>query len=68
MRLEYFLQGLNYPCTIEWYCEKIDDENYIGSKKYTFSGINDVLEKFEVVHFMYEFKQLSSTHYKIAIF
>lgn len=68
MRLEYFLKGLNYPCTIEWYRGKIDDKHCLGDKTYTLTEINDVLDNFEVEHFMYEFKQVSSTYYKIAIF
>lgn len=67
MRLEYFLQGLNYPCIIEWYASEINDESCIGSKKYTFSAINDTIEHFEMVHFVAEFKKTSQLSYKIAI-
>ncbi len=67
MRLEYFLQGLNYPCTIKWYYEFIDDRYYMGKSKYTFSGINDLIDNLKSEHFVYEFKQISSTRYKIAI-
>lgn len=66
MRLEYLLQGLNYPCTIEWYYEFID-EHYMDRSKYTFSGINDFINNLKAEHFVHEFKQISSTHYKIAI-
>ena len=67
MRLEYFLQGLSYPCTIEWYCGEINDENFMGCKKYTFSEINDVINNFETVHFVTEFKRVLSVRHKIAI-
>ena len=67
MELVYLLQGLNYPCTIEWYYGEIDIENYIGRKKYTFSGIDDVINNFETIHIAKEFNRISSTHYKIAI-
>lgn len=67
MRLEYLLQGLNYPSTIEWYYGDIDDERYFTSGKYTFSAINDVINSFVAVHVVTEFKRISSTHYKIAI-
>lgn len=67
MRLEYFLQGLCYPCTIEWYYEIIDENYRMDISKYTFTRINDFIDNLKSVHFVYEFKQISSTHYKIAI-
>lgn len=67
MRLEYMLHGLNYPCTIEWYYEFIDERYCMDESKYTFSGIDDFIRNLKAEHFVYEFKQISSTHYKIAI-
>ncbi len=67
MRLEYFLQGLCYPCTIEWYYEFIDEHYCMDISKYTFSGIKDFTDNLKSEHFVYEFKQISSIHYKIAI-
>lgn len=67
MRLEYLLQGLSYPCTIEWYYGEIDDESYIGRRKYTFSEIDDVINGFETIHIVKEFKRMSSVIYAIAI-
>ncbi len=66
MRLEYLLQGLSYPCTIEWYYGEIDDESYMGRRKYTFSEIDDVINGFETIHFVKEFKRISSVIYAIA--
>lgn len=67
MELEYLLQGLCYPCTIEWYYGEINDESYMGGRKYTFSHIDDVINNFETIHIAKEFKRISKTHYKIAI-
>lgn len=67
MQLEYLLKGLCYPCTIEWYFGEIDDENYIGRKRYTFSEIDDVINAFETIHIVKEFKRISSVIYVIAI-
>lgn len=67
MELEYLLQGLNYPCTIEWYYGDIDDESYMAGRKYTFSGIQDVINTRETIRIVKEFKRISTTHYQIAI-
>lgn len=67
MRLEYLLQGLYYPCTIEWYYEIIDENYCMDISKYTFSGIDDFINNLKSEHFVYEFQRISSTHYKIAI-
>lgn len=66
MELQYLLKGLNYPCTIEWYYGDIDDESYMSGRKYTFSQINDLINKFETIQIVKEFVRISSTHYKIA--
>lgn len=66
MELQYLLKGLNYPCTIEWYDGEIDDESCIGRRKYTFSEIDDVINGFETIHIVKEFKRISFVTYAIA--
>lgn len=67
MRLEYFLRGLNYPCTIEWYYKTIDDKHIKDIREFTLPGVHSFISLLNSDYFVYEFEQVSSTHYKIAI-
>lgn len=67
MELTYLLKGLNYPCTIDWYNEFIDESNCFAVKKYEYSEMLDTINNFKFIHYVYEFKKTSPTHYKIAI-
>lgn len=75
MRLEYLLQGLNYPCTIKWYSGSINNENFRDSDKYTFTEIHYLLAKIDEVRVntggliinVTEFKKTSELSYEIAL-
>lgn len=67
MELQYLIKGLNYPCTIEWYRDEIEDESYLFGRKYTFSEIDDVMNTRQKIYIAKEFNRISKTHYKIAI-